>query len=187
MTLIKIPYKNVQDIFNNYTVSESSVEIAQLNSSPLQFIQALEQAQQWHELMLFFAHALPQREALWWGYCCASYCNHWQAAEKEILNIAQRWITNSSESERYNAQEMVKIVGLENGAGWLAQAIFWSEGSMLSPDDPSILAPPFLYAQALAGCVDLCALLPESDQTEDKYHRFCLIGLNIANGGNGSV
>jgi hypothetical protein len=42
-----------------------------------------------------------------------------------------------------------------------------------------------LYAQAVAGSINLSAVLPDGEEAKERYQQFVEMGLNIASGGNG--
>ncbi|WP_375792741.1 DUF6931 family protein, partial [Vibrio crassostreae] len=52
--------------------------------------------------------------------------------------------------------------------------------------DPIVPPPQYLYAQAVAGSINLTAVLPEGKQAKQRYKLFIEMGLNIAQGGNGA-
>lgn len=82
---------------------------------------------------------------------------------------------------------MALKAGLDSGAGWAAQSAFWSGGSITRPSDPIVPPPQYLYAQAVAGCINLSAVLPEGQLAIERYQHFIDIGLDIAKGGNGDI
>ena len=99
-----------------------------------------------------------------------------------MLDTVRNWITRSGESERRACGDAAKQQGLSAAAGWLAQAVFWSTGSMLDADQPPLPAPPFLYAQALSGAVNLMAGMPDGAHLAERYRGFLALGLAIACG-----
>ncbi len=79
----------------------------------------------------------------------------------------------------------VQRIELDNATGWLAQAVFWSGGSITPANAPVSPAPAYLYSHAVAGAISLAAVLPEGSQAEKRYQRFIRKGINIADGGKG--
>ena len=56
---------------------------------------------------------------------------------------------------------------------------------MIDPEQPNVAPPPFLYAQAVSGAINLSACLPDGSEADKRYSRYIEMGLNIAAGGNG--
>lgn len=160
--------------------------LADENTSPYEFINQAIERELFSDIVIFLAHALPVRESVWWAVTCASTRDDWNDAEQKAISAASDWVYTPDEASRRHAERMAKIAQLGSGAGWAAQAAFWSAGSMTNPGDPVVLPPQFLYAQAVAGSVNLSAILPTGELALSRYHTFLTLGLDIAQGGTGS-
>lgn len=180
--LNKMPYSNVIPVMEHYTPSGEATALAAQYPDPADFLSAAQQQGHYGDAVLFLAHGLPLKEALWWGYCCTQQLTEWSEPERVVLDTVRNWITRSGESERRACGEAAKQQGLSAAAGWLAQAVFWSTGSMLDADQPPLPAPPFLYAQALSGAVNLMAVMPDGAHLAERYRIFLAHGLAIARG-----
>ncbi|MEZ8241555.1 Twin-arginine translocation pathway signal [Vibrio splendidus] len=185
MTLIKIPHDDVQEIFRAYEPSPEILELATAPIAPAKLIAEATHRALFSDAIMFIAHALPIRESVWWAVCCADTRMDWNEDETNAVRAARAWVHTPDETSRRFAEQMIDKAGLDTGAGWVAQAAFWSGGSMIKPEDPVVPPPPYLYAQAVAGSVNLCAVLPDGEHAQSRYHEFIDMGLNIASGGNG--
>ncbi len=185
MKLIKIPHSNAQDILSCYQPNAPILDLLDDTMSPQQMIEKAIEAELFSDTALFIAHGLPIREAIWWATQCAGTRNDWSEDEINAISAAKAWVQTPDETNRRHAEEMAKVSTLETGAGWSAQAAFWSGGSMTSPKDPIVPPPPYIYAQAVAGCVNLCAVLPDGADAKDRYQHYFKIAMDIACGGNG--
>ena len=107
------------------------------------------------------------------------------AEHRQALNTVHRWLQDSSEPNRRMADIEVQKIGLDNAAGWLCQAVFWSGGSITPLNAPESPAPPYLYSHAVAGSICLSALLPDAQAGETRYKQFIATGIDIAAGGSG--
>lgn len=58
---------------------------------------------------------------------------------------------------------------------------------MTSPSDPIVPPPQYLYAQAVAGCINLSAVLPDGEFAIERYQHYMDIGFDIAKGGSGDI
>ncbi len=187
MTLIKIPHQDVKDILGLYEPNDAFAELANEHTTPIKLISHAMEQELFGDAVTFLAHALPVRESIWWSVTCASSLYHWNEDEANAVRAAKAWVHTPDETSRRYAEQMAHKASLENGAGWAAQAAFWSGGSMIKPEDPMVPPPPYLYAQAVAGSINLSAVLPDGEQAKERYHIFVEMGLNIASGGNGQV
>ncbi|OAN17816.1 Twin-arginine translocation pathway signal [Photobacterium jeanii] len=192
MQYLKIPQLNATDILDLYEASEELLTLAKQHEQPASLIRAAINAELYSDTAIFLAHALPVREAVWWACCCASLRPDWSEDESNAVRAAKAWVHTPDETARRFAEQMATKADLQTGAGWVAQAAFWSGGSMTSPSDPVVPPPANLYAHAVAGAINLCAALPindevEGDEAKKRYIAFFNIGLNIAQGGNGQT
>ncbi len=185
MKLLKVPHESAQAILNLYEANPALLALLSEAHTPYQLIQAAIEQNLFADAITFLAHGLPVREAVWWASNCAASRHDWSEEELGAIRAAKAWVHTPDETSRRFAEEMAKISGLQTGAGWTAQAAFWSGGSMTAASDPVVPPPPYLYAQAVAGCINLSAVLPNGEHAEQRYHTFLEMGLNIAQGGNG--
>lgn len=187
MELIKIPYQHIREILTKFNPKPELLEIAEEYSSPLAFINQLRHLEHYSDLVIFLAHALPLRESIWWACCCGRLNLNWTEKEQVALQMAEMWVRHGDDKYRQLAGNAASESGLETGAGWVAQAAFWSGGSMLDHTQPPVVPPAFLYAQAVAGAVNLIAALSDIEANNDIYIKAIDIALDIAKGGNGTA
>ena len=184
--LKKIPQVRATDILVRYQQEPAFRKTIQPDLSPVQLINQLYEHHQWQEIVVFLCHSFFAREAIWWGYCCAETLKEELPVEQsQTLGIVYRWLTDSNEPNRRLAEMEASKTGLDNACGWLAQAVFWSGGSITPLNGPESPAPAYLYSHAVAGAICLAALLPDGKQGEKRYKQFIKTGINIAAGGSG--
>ncbi|CAA0113999.1 Uncharacterised protein [BD1-7 clade bacterium] len=184
-SLLKIPQNLASDICAHYDQSDETKALLTPDLTPVKLINALIDDEQWQELVLFIAHSLPVREAVWWACCCLSLRDDWSPAEVDAIQAAKAWVNLPDETSRRYCETVAEIADLQTAPGWAAQAAFWSGGSMIAADQPSVAPPAFLYAHAVAGAVNLCAVLPDGLEAAKRYPSYIRIGLDIAAGGAG--
>ncbi|MDD1783961.1 Twin-arginine translocation pathway signal [Enterovibrio sp. ZSDZ35] len=187
MSYIKIPHPLAEHILKLYDPQEGILPLVEPGMTPQQLIQRAVQEGLYADAVIFLAHGLPVREAVWWGCVCADTRNDWNEAEGNAIRAAKAWVHTPDETSRRYAEQTANEATLQNGAGWIAQAVFWSGGSMTGPSDPVVPPPEYLYAQAVGGSINLTAILPDGAHAETRYHQFIEMGINIANGGNGNL
>ena len=89
-----------------------------------EFAQALVENKQYISGIEFVAHALPAREAVWWGCLCLQHvCGATlSAADKTACRAAVQWVMEPTEQNRSGAQAPAQQAGLASAAGQLALA-----------------------------------------------------------------
>ncbi|WP_281647499.1 hypothetical protein [Parendozoicomonas sp. Alg238-R29] len=186
--LIKIPYPKAMQITERYKPSEELQDHLSAELSPEQLIQILEREKLYQDLVVFLAHGLPPRECVAWGLtCCNSVETPYNQAEKEALIAAKVWYQQPDEPNRRFAEQAAQKAELQTAPGWVAQAVFWSSGSITAPETPVVAPPPWLYCHAIAGAVNLAAVLPDGSKTEKRYPLFIKYGVSLAAGQTHSV
>ncbi|WP_019613326.1 DUF6931 family protein [Psychromonas ossibalaenae] len=187
MSYLKIPHHSAADILSLYEASDEFIELAQQHSDPASLIDCAVEQQLFSDVVIFIAHALPVREAVWWACCCAARRKDWNEDEANAVRAAKAWVHAPDETSRRLAEQMAAKAELQSGAGWTAQAAFWSGGSMIAVGEPVIPPPEYLYSHAVAGAVNLSAVMPDGLEAQARYESYLKIGLNIAQGGNGQT
>ncbi len=179
----KIPFPSAVKITEHYQPSEDVSKHLVDNPTPQKLISRLEQDQNYSDLVLFLAHALPPREGIGWALSCNKEISDQRAPyETRALAAAQAWCINPCEQNRRHAEKAAQKAKLQTAPGWVAQAVFWSGGSMTAPDTPVVPPPPWLYCQAVAGAVNLAAILPDGQKAAQLYPVFIQKALSIAQG-----
>lgn len=185
-TLKKIPQPKATEILTRYQQDKSLRTKISPEMTPVDLINMLDKEKRFNELVIFLCHSLPSVEAIWWGYLCVyQRRQEMPESEQKALDVINRWLHEPVESHRRLAEVAVHRVGLDNACGWLAQAVFWSGGSITAVNGPESPAPPYFYSHAVAGAICLAALLPDGQQGEKRYRQFIGAGIDIADGGDG--
>ena len=102
--------------------------------TPPQYLAALLDYGHDREALRFLAYAIPKRHAVYWAWLCVSASTPKDAPEpaRQALEAAHKWVIDPSEANRRGAETAYQAAGLEEPAGVVAVAAFWSDGS-LSP------------------------------------------------------
>jgi len=111
------------------------------------------------------ACALPPREGVWWAWVSARHAAQVaeasgagaDAAVNDALAAIERWITQPSDDTRRAAWAASDVAGLESPAGAAAAAVFFSGGSIASPDVSPVPPPAGLHATMIAASVTMAA------------------------------
>jgi hypothetical protein len=156
-------------------------------------LQSLINHKYWFDAVTLLSHAMPQREAVWWGArVCDDYLDQNQMddvsrqEEEQVLATARRWVNEPEEVNRMAAHAAAFGIPNRVPSHWVGMAVFWAAGN-ITPDAGVITPPPpYLYARGVSAAIDLAASLTMHAR-EELYEMALGRGLNIASGGDGEA
>lgn len=184
----KIPNKTIASIIERYEPSAEAAEILAPALTPQQAVELLTDAKLYFDTVQFLAHALPMVDGIYWASEAVSLrANEWDDTQLQAINSAKNWLQQPNETNRVRADQLAERVGLEAAPAWVAKAVYWSgTGSIVSPELPAVMPPPFLYGHAVAATIAITAAVPEWKDgdlgAEAFYLKVIEQGLSIANG-----
>ena len=148
---------------------------------PLDFVALLMEKALFPDAVRFVAHALPKREAVWWGWVCARRAagENPQPKIKAALDATERWIAQPNEDNRRLAMAAAEKAELGTAAGCAGLAAFFSGGSLAPPDAPPVPPGEFLAAKAVAGAVIFAAVAKEPEKAPEKFRSFVAQGVEV--------
>ena len=150
----------------------------------------LEAAGMRNEAARLAAHALPKREAVWWGCMCARAVPDpaLPPADAEALLAAEAWVRKPGDDGlRRAAMEAAQRTGFRSPEAWAAVGAFWSGGSMAPAGQPAVPPPDHLTGVAISGGVVLAAVRLRPERAADRLARFLVAARDIAAGGAGRI
>jgi Family of unknown function (DUF6931) len=149
------------------------------------YVISLAETGQFRAALSVLAHALPKREAVWWGCVAVRYAEVPPADSDAdtALAAAEAWVYQPSEDTRRPTGAAASRAGLGTAAGWAAIAAYWSSGSLSPEDTPPVPPGPELTGKAVAGATTLAAL--NADPPDGYFDVFIRMALDIASGGDG--
>ncbi|MGK7867390.1 DUF6931 family protein [Falsiroseomonas sp. E2-1-a20] len=136
------------------------------------------------------AHALPKREAVWWGCMCARAVPDpsLPAVDMAALAAAEAWVRQPGDDAlRRAAMEAAQRTGFRSPEAWAAVGAFWSSGSMAPVGQPEVPPPDHLTGVAISGGVVLAAVRVRPERAQDRLARFLASAREIAAGGAGRI
>jgi len=185
--LKKIPYSELRPILQRFELSHDAAAVISGDMLPTQAVELLQIKELYTDLVNFYSHALPMREAIWWACLVLDIRSDvWSVEERQAIADSKSWVQEPNEARRRLAEQQVESLGHQCAPGWLAQAVFWNgNGSLSEPGQPVVLPPEYLYAKAVAGAINIAAVIPEWQQHEAYYQKVSDIALSLARGGSG--
>ncbi len=148
------------------------------------FLELLVSKQEYLAAIDVLAHALPKREAVWWGCLCTRHAAgpDLPAADRAALKAATQWVLDPSEENRRAAEAPGEATEYETPAGCLALAAFGSGGSLTPPNLPPVPPDPSLTGKVVSGSVKLAAATGDPLELPARSHQFVELGMKLAKG-----
>ncbi len=153
-------------------------------------IARLEAAGLRNEAARLAAHALPKREAVWWGCMCARAVPDPALTPQDAaaLAAAEAWVRKPGDDGlRRAAMEAAQRTAFRSPEAWAAVGAFWSSGSMAPLGQPDVPPPDHLTGVAISGGVVLAAVRIRPERAQDRLARFLVSARDIAAGGAGRI
>lgn len=167
-------------------LSDQARELLRAGLSAPEFLWLLREHELLPDALRFLALLLPKRVAVWWGCQCVWHFggHEMTPASSAALQTAVRWVQDPSEANRRATEGPGQSAGLEDPAGCLAMAAFWSGGSMTPPHLPPVAPPPFITGRLVGGALLLASVLHEPLECRAHYRTCLELGLEAAEGRN---
>jgi hypothetical protein len=181
-TPVRIPSKTVA-ISTVAELGEEAMALLRPEMHPLDFVALLMEKALYPDAVRFIAHALPKREAVWWGWVCARRAagDNPQPKIKAALDATEKWIAQPSEDNRRGAMAAAQKAELGTAAGCAGLAAFFSGGSLAPPEAPVVPPGEFLSAKAVSGAVIFAAVAKEPERAPEKFKSFVAQGVEVTN------
>lgn len=135
------------------------------------------------------AHALPKREAVWWGCMCARAVPDEAMTPLDIaaLEAAESWVRRPDEKARRACMAAAEATNYRSTEAWAAVGAFWSGGSMAPEGQPVVPPQEHFTGMAVGGAVILAAVRRTPQHMPERLKRFLASAREIAMGGAGRI
>lgn len=182
--LAKIKAATAAEICANFDLKKEARPLLLEGMSPRKFLEALVAKKQFIAGIDFLSHALPPREAIWWGCLCLQHAcgNELSEADKEACKAAVRWILQPTEENRAAARTPAETAGPASAAGHLAFAAHHTGGNIAPPKAPPVAPGPFAPAKAVANAVKLASTKAEPAKIAETQRLFLELGMGVSEG-----
>jgi hypothetical protein len=164
-------------------LGEEAMALARPDLHPLDFVALLMKKALYPDAVRFVAHALPKREAVWWGWVCARRAagDSPPPKIKAALDATEKWVAQPNEENRRLAMAAAQQAELSTAAGCAGLAAFFSGGSLAPPDAPAVPPGEFLTAKAVTGAVIFAAVAREPERAPEKFRSYLAQGVEVTN------
>lgn len=159
------------EICGQYPVDERARALLRDGMAAREFIEALLASRLHLAGVDFLAHAMPARQAIWWGCLCLQHASgdNLTPADRIALAAAVQWVLQPTEENRAAAEGPAKDAGNTSAAGALARAANWTGG-------------PLIPAKAVATAVKLAAVKVQPVKIAGTQRLFVELGIGVAEG-----
>jgi hypothetical protein len=182
--LVKVNAAKASDVCARFHLDDAAKKFLRPEMSPRQFVETLLEQKQYLAGADFMAHALPAREAIWWGCLCLQHTcgENLEPWERVACKAAVKWVLQPSEENRVAAKRPADLLGLASPAGALATAANQTGGSLTPPGSPVV--PPSPYAPGAAVAIAVKVASTKGDPAKIAFNQRALIelGIGIAEG-----
>jgi hypothetical protein len=183
--LVKIEARTAAEICARFLATKEARALLHDGMGPGPFLEALMADKQYVAGIDFLAHALPPREAVWWGCLCFQHScgSAMSAPDKAAATAAVHWVLQPGDSTRGAAKVQGEAAGPASVAGALAMAAYWTgTGAALTPGGPPIPAPLFGSAKSVANAVKLACTKGDPAGMIGTQKSFVELGIGVASG-----
>jgi len=182
--LVKIEAATAAEICARFLASREARALLRDGMGPEPFIEALMANEQYIAGIDFLAHALPPREAVWWGCLCFQHaCGRpMSEPDKGAATAAVHWVLQPGDNTRGAAKAQGEAAGPASVAGALAMAAYQTGPGFASPGGPAIPPPPFGTAKSVANAVKLACTKADPARMIDTQRSFVELGIGVAAG-----
>jgi hypothetical protein len=183
-TSIEIAAASASEICARFRLDDDAVPFLRDQMGAREFVEALSARDLYVPAIDFVAHALPARQAIWWGCLCLQHAMGEKLTEPDKLAAAAavRWVLQPTEENRAAAKAPAEKAGYSSAAATLARAANWTGGSLGPPDMPPLPPGPFMPATAVATAIKFAAVKVEPSKIVGTQRLFVELGLGVAEG-----
>lgn len=184
MPLVRVTGATAGEICARFDLKKEAQPLLRDGMGPREFVEALVANKQYVAGIDFVAHALPAREAVWWGCLCLQHAcgGSLSAEERAACQAAVHWVLTPSEENRAAAKAPAEKMGPGSPAGQLAMAANQTGGNLASPKAPPMPPAVFAPAKAVAGAVKLASTKCDPVRIVETQRSFVELGIGVAEG-----
>ena len=183
--LVKIEAGTAAEICARFLASKETLALLEDGMGPGPFLKALMANKQYVAGIDFLAHALPPREAVWWGCLCFQHAcgNAMSPPDKGAATAAVHWVLQPGDATRGAAKVQGEAAGPASVAGALAMAAYLAgPGFAATAGVPSMPSPPFGTAKSVANAVKIACTKSDPVRIVQTQKSFMELGIGVAAG-----
>lgn len=182
--LVETETATAAEICAQFELKEEARLLLRMGMGPRDFAGVLVANKQYLAGIDFISHALPPREAIWWGCLCLQHAcgDSLSALDQAACQAAVQWVLQPTEGSRLAAQVPAEAAGPASAAGRLAAAANLTGGNIAPPGGPPMSPAPDAPAKAVAGAVKLASTKADPVKIAETQRLFVELGIGMAEG-----
>ena len=185
--LAKLADRQMAELADHTPLTDDGKPLLDPAQSARDLIARLVEEKLWIDAVSVLAHAMPKREAVWWGALIARQALPEPPDRKELMTLeaAEAWVRKPSEEARQVALARGGAIRDTNApSAWAAVAAGWATGSMVPKSEIDVPAQPWMTGTAVFSAV-MRGAMAEPERALVRLRAALVCGLDIADGGNG--
>lgn len=186
MTSIDLSPAKFREFCRDLPLSDQARAIVAEDRPTVANLEALRAAGLIRDLFLLLVARLSKQEAIWWGCLCAWHAERPNPppAVMAVYQAVFRWLHEPTDERRRETETAQKAAPAGALGTSLAQAVFFSGGSVLPPNLPEVLPPRTLPLQVLTNVAFIASRRGSPDETRACERLFLRMGLQVLDGQN---
>jgi hypothetical protein len=162
-------------------LSDEAMGLVRPDLPPRDYIALLMSKKLYADAVRFLAHALPKRQAVWWGWISAKKAAGADppAKIKASLEATEKWIAQPDDDAGRAAMAAAKEAQTTTAAGCAGMAAFFSGSSLGPPHVPPIPPGEYLTAKAVSGAVIYAAVGKDPVNAPERFQSFVQQGVEV--------
>ena len=163
-------------------LGEEAIGLLRPDIVPQDYVALLMSKKLYADAVRFVAHALPKREAVWWGWISAKKAAGADPPPKikASLEATEKWIAQPDDEGGRAAMAAAKEAQTTTAAGCAGMAAFFSGSSLGPAHVPPIPPGEYLTAKAVSGAVIYAAVGKDPVNAPDRFQSFVTQGVEVA-------
>jgi hypothetical protein len=181
---VKILATTAAEICAHFDLQDDTKPLLRDGIDPREFVTALLENKKCIDAIHFMAHALPAREAIWWGCLCIQHAlgDGLTPADRAAATAAVRWVMQPTDDNRMAAKAPADGAPIPSAAGALALATFYTGGNVAPPGLPPMSPEPFASARAVALAVALASIRTDPPKIVKMQKAYVELASQVAEG-----
>ena len=163
-------------------LGDEAMGLLRADVAPPDYVALLMSKKLYADAVRFVAHALPKREAVWWGWISAKRAAGAEPPPKikASLEATEKWIAQPDDEGGRAAMAAAKEAQTTTAAGCAGMAAFFSGSSLGPAHVPPIPPGEYLTAKAVSGAVIYAAVGKDPANAPDRFQSFVTQGVDVA-------
>jgi hypothetical protein len=154
----RVRFATARALFETFPDVSKKIGSAPIDQAPIEFLKDLVSAGRLEDAVMFCAHLLSRREAVWWACGCArALLADIPQSRAAGLLAAEAWVYEPDDKHRQAALEIGNNCDSNDPLTWLALGAGWSGGLLVSQLNVQVPAPAYMTARAARIAVVLSA------------------------------